>query len=193
MKSGSRKYKFDPKIDDRDLPMMHSKPGCKGEFTSIRETDAIVTFDAIGPQLVPHIPLIHCRKCGATYDYPTFREWLEQAIAIALVSSTKHLTKQQIKFLRLHFDKSQEEMAELVGVTDRHEYSKIESLKTDKMLSADKQVRLKILCAEMLGIKDSKVIYSVNRTLEDEAAEVSPEQLDMESDKRLLSLLKIAS
>jgi DNA-binding XRE family transcriptional regulator len=152
---------------------MHLSPECGGAFDVLPKFNDTLTVDAIGPVNVPVIPYVHCAACGATYIASGFREKIEKIIANHLVFGTIGLLKkEQIRFLRLYFGKTQEEFANGCGVSDRHEMSKIESTRFSEIrLSPDKQVRLRFYCAELFG--NESVAVKMNHIDESALADFS--------------------
>ncbi|MCB9027246.1 MAG: hypothetical protein H6625_13075 [Bdellovibrionaceae bacterium] len=72
---------------------------------------------------------------------------------------------------------TQEELAHKIHISDRHEFSKHESLKSLKNMSADKQFRLKVLVAKSLGLKETDFIYNLNESDEDNEINFNTENL----------------
>jgi len=67
-----------------------------------------------------------------------------------------------LKFLRKHFELTQEQIGEHLEI-DRYEISKMESIKSERIMNSNTQLRLKLYYAEKLGIKDADLIYNLNR------------------------------
>ncbi|CAM6000260.1 unnamed protein product [Sphagnum balticum] len=129
----------------------------------ILKTDDLLALGDLGIVKVPFVPYVACDKCGAAFIAPEFQPGLEEHIAKQLVVSPNLLTKPQIRFLRVFFGLTQDDIAKQVGATDRHHYQKMESRKSEIHMSELMQLRLKIGYAEMLKITDAKVLYELNR------------------------------
>lgn len=167
----------------KDYEDAHLEEGCTGAFEYREIKDGILTLDAIGPVRLPFVPMAVCEKCHAAYEVNGFRAFVEGAIANSLVTSSAKLNKKQIRFLRLFLDMTQGEFAELIGVANRFEISKMESESSERELDADKQKILKIQCMRRLEIKDSEKIYGAIGTL-DERSLSNDETIVSESDIR---------
>lgn len=101
---------------------------------------------------------------------------VEELIASKLVLSKGLLDKKQLKFLRQHFDLSQEKLSELLGIGDRFYMSKLESRNSDLQMPADVQFKLKVLYAKMLEINSAESIYSL-LDQQDTYIKLAPEDL----------------
>lgn len=153
MKSGKEiqlHFRGSGKFNPRDYE--HSDPDCKGHFRIDVQKDVVFNFDILGPVKLPVLPLVTCDNCGATYEYKPYMDHAELVIAFVLLQNKKLLTKKQLKFLRVLFDRSQKELASLLGV-DRSHYSKMENTKTSVFMLPDQQVRTKIDYLQLLRQK----------------------------------------
>jgi DNA-binding XRE family transcriptional regulator len=183
----TQEYRFNFKINVREFDGMHRDEACKGEWkiTITSGPARRFTLDALGPVPVPLIPLVTCHECHTSYEVPKFREFVEEIIARHLVTSKEALTKKQIRFLRLFFNQTQEELASHIGVADRHEMAKMESEKSERTLGADRQVRLKLHCAKLLKLVELNQIFELNDIDDSRSVEISeklfpqtPDELD---------------
>lgn len=168
MKSGKRitliwKEKFDSK-DYRDA---HKNADCNGEFKFKTIQNDVISLGPLGLFNLPVAPYLVCEKCEAAFIAPGFVKGFEKFLAIKMVLSPHLLMKRQLRFLRVHLGLSQQEVADILGATDRQYIQKTESDKYERQLGPDKQVRLKIIYAEMLGIKDLQQIYQISKSIED--------------------------
>jgi hypothetical protein len=152
---------------------MHFEPECKGLFGLVLKEESVVTLDSIGPVTLPVVPFVCCTTCNASYLAVGFLESIEEIIAKHLVfGSSGFLKKEQIRFLRLYFGKTQEEFAQGCGVSGKNEMSRMESRKypTDN-LSIDRQVRLRLYCASLFG--NQQVGVEVNNIDKENPADFS--------------------
>ncbi|MCB9228484.1 MAG: helix-turn-helix transcriptional regulator [Deltaproteobacteria bacterium] len=170
MKSGKKKkliqFKGSTKFNLNDYE--HSESGCKGRFGIEIQQNSVFNFDILGPVRLPLLPLVSCETCKATYELEDYMETTELFVSFLLLQNQKLLTKKQLKFLRVLFDKSQGDIAQLLRV-DRSHYSKMESEKTSVFMQPDQQVRVKIYylheLEEKIGIpKDvfADVVVKIN-------------------------------
>lgn len=155
--------KFDPK----DYVGAHSEDGCKGKFAILVSHQVPFPIDALGVQVLPIVPFIACPVCKAAYVPQGFREFVDRALSASLVLNPNRLKPEQIRFLRLAFDLTQEEVARGLDMTRSH-YNRTESTSdTGERLSGDKQVRLKIFYAEKLGRAEAENVFVVNKLTSD--------------------------
>jgi len=174
MKSGSKVVKLKKQtVNLADFDGMHRDRNCRGKFQLTFTTKKRFTIDTLGAVAIPVIPLVTCHECHTSYEPPMFREFIETEIAKHLVTSRGMLSKKQIKFLRLFFDRTQEDFAKSIGVANKHDMSKIESEKSERSLHADGQVRLKLYCARLLQIKDAEQLYAI-ADVEDAKVDIPP-------------------
>lgn len=174
MKSGNKVTKV-KKVSFKlaDFDGMHRDRNCHGKFQLTFTTNRRFTIDSLGAVAVPIIPLVTCHECQTSFEPPMFREFIETEIAKHLVTSRGMLSKKQIKFLRLFFDRTQEDFAKSIGVANKHDMSKIESEKSERSLHADGQVRLKLYCARLLQIRDAEQLYAI-ADVEDRKVDIPP-------------------
>jgi hypothetical protein len=119
-------------------------------------------MNALGTVLIPIVPFVACPKCQAAYMLPGFLELIEKTIACHLVVSDRVLAAIEIRFLRLAFDFTQKEVTEGIDMESISFYSKCETGK--EPLGSDKQVRLKLLYATKLGIKQADDYHKISLT-----------------------------
>lgn len=131
-------------IDLADYNDLHLSDNCRGAFRPSFVGGSYLDSSVLGPIQVPVIPMIRCENCGASFITPGFEEWIEGQIADHLVRHNGLLSKQQLRFLRQHFDLTQDQVARLLGIADRHEVAKMESPKNPRQMDPDKQLRLKL-------------------------------------------------
>jgi DNA-binding XRE family transcriptional regulator len=181
------KVKLTGQIDLKDYENAHRDLECKGQFKLEIIHNPLVPVGALGPLRVPAVLMAVCKKCGSAYLVPGFRHSLELAIATQLVLSHEMLSKSQIKFLRQHFDLTQEELALKIGIPDRHTFSKMESESSPRTMSLETQIIMKLLFANMLGIKDSAKLYSLIEGRDDSrVASIEASALPSEEDVKAL-------
>lgn len=145
-----------------DYAALHSDSQCTGTFQPLVVPNTHLSMDGLGPVGVPLVPTIHCKICETTFITPGFQDFMEENLARFLITTPALINKRQAKFLRLFFGKTQEYVAKRICNSDRHYYNKLESLNSDHPLDADKQVRIKMLYAELMKIKDSGIFYAIN-------------------------------
>ena len=179
MKSGNLKT---IKINLKKFEDAHLDSDCKGQFEFGCAINGFYDGTALGPIIVPCLPMVECNKCGAVQYIPEFNYFLEQIIADKLVSSRGILSKRQIKFLRQHFDLTQEELGNLLN-TDKHEISKMESLRSTRVMQPEKQIVMKIKFAKLLKIKRAEVLYDIADPT-DEEVKIKPDWFPQEKDVR---------
>ena len=143
-----------------DYQNAHTDFSCSGSWSIKVCHHTPFNVDGLGIIQVPLIPFIVCSTCQASYVMPGFEEFLDKTLVFQLIANKKILASNQIRFLRLAFDLTQEDVAQFLKI-ERTYYSKTESLKGTVTLSPDKQVRLKLFYAQKLGIKDSALLYNM--------------------------------
>lgn len=165
MTSGRKKPNFHVRV--KDYENAHSDPQCKGKWQPVFIINGCYSDSVLGPIKVPCLPLVGCRKCETSYLVPGFGDWIEDLAAEQLVRSKGILTKNQIKFLRLHVGLTQEEMAKKLQIADKHELSKMESSNfPDRTLSKPKQFMLKVICAKLLKLEDIRTLDAIYEAAE---------------------------
>lgn len=179
MKSGNLKK---IKINLKKFEDAHLDSDCNGHFEFGCAINGFYDGTALGPIVVPCLPMVECNKCGAVQYIPEFNEFLDQIIAAKLVSSKGLLNKRQIKFLRQHFGLTQEEFGKLLS-TDKYEISKMESLKSTRVMQPEKQIVMKIKFAKLLKIKRAEVLYDIADPT-DEEIKIQPDWFPCEEDVR---------
>ena len=126
-------------------------------------------FFALGIIMLPVMPVVACATCQSAYMVPGFEHFVELKIAYKLVVSPNILSPKEIRFLRLCFDITQQDVANFIQC-ERSYYAKCESQKSDThRLSMDKQKILKFFYAEKLAIREFKKIYDAIKDLRDES------------------------
>jgi len=150
------------KVNEMDYVDAHSDPECKGKWGPHFNLNGVCDWSALGPFRLPCLPYIACSKCKSAFLVPGFREWIEFKIATQFIFSKGLLSKKQIKFLRQSFDLSQERLAKSIGITDKHQMSKIESPKFENInMGEDKQIRMKIFFAKLIKTKDTDAVLDI--------------------------------
>ncbi len=169
MKSGSKQVY---KINLEDYEAYHESDDCEGKFVPAVTLNGLYDSSALGPVKLPIIPQFRCAKCGAAVLAEGFNEWIEKILAHNLLISHGSLSKKQIKFLRQHFGFSQEKLGQRLGI-DKHEMSKFESSQfSNRVMDIDKQLRLRLIFAELIGIKEIDKLYQLAST-KDSAVDVN--------------------
>ena len=172
MKSGNKKIEYKSKFSLKEFSDMHADLNCKGHFNITLTSNQRFTIDSLGPVLLPWIPMVTCHTCHTSYELPKFRVFIEHLIAHHLVTTKALLAKKQIKFLRLFFDKTQEEFALNIGVATKSDMSKFESEESGRTLDADRQIRLKLYCAKLLKIEEAKLLYDMHEVDDTKIADI---------------------
>ncbi|MGK5085028.1 hypothetical protein WDW37_17200 [Bdellovibrionota bacterium FG-1] len=149
--------------------------------------NAIIPLDAIGPIVIPVALFIECDKCGATYVPEGFQEAIEKHIAIFLILDKRKLTREQIRFLRLVSNKTQEEVAKAVGAADKSAYCRFESTKDYGLdMSENMQIRLRLFYADHFGLTDLKAIVGMYRISSEETVKIEARKIFSEENKKEL-------
>lgn len=195
MGSGNNKVKIEVNLSGHvsleEYADAHKNLDCKGKFKFEVVNNPHFPIGALGPIRVPAVLMVMCKECETAFLVPGFRESLEMMIATQLVLSKEMLSKPQIKFLRQHFDLTQQELASKIGIPDRHTFSKMESTTSPRTMSLETQIIMKLLFAKMLGIKDAEKLYSLVENRDDNSvAKIDSSALPSEED--LKKLLKAA-
>ncbi len=153
---------------------------CTGRFNFVLLKDYIYTESVLGPVKLEVAPAILCKKCRAEFLAPQFSQWLEREISKKLILSNGILTKKQIKFLRLDFGFTQEELGERIGLR-KEQLAKMESASYPDHMSPDKQFRLKFHLAKILGIEDLSKLHDVFESKEVLMSKVIPTKKEIEN------------
>lgn len=139
----------------------HSMSDCNGTFGLTFRKNGVLDSTGLGPIRISAIPMVSCPVCRASYVAPGFEDWIETMIAESLILSPGLLTKPQLRFLRQSFDYTQAELANLIGVADKHEIAKMESPNSVRTMDPDKQLRLKLIYAGRLDLKEVEKLISL--------------------------------
>ena len=107
---------------------------------------------------------------------PGFEDFAEHAIAFQLITTQKLLLPKEVRFLRLVFDLTQQDVADFLEC-QRTYYSKCESEKNPNSLSSEKLKLLKLFYAERLGVDNPDVIYRMIKNMGQEAATLDTSHL----------------
>lgn len=163
----------------KDYSDLHLKENCKGKFELGFVTNSFLDSTSLGPIKIPAIPMVRCEKCEAAFIVPGFEEWVEVLIADNLVLSNGVLTKKQLRFLRQFLDLTQDELAKMIGVADRHEIAKMESESSQRQMDLDKQLRAKMIYAKLLDLTDSNKLLELANLVET-PIKITPQWFDEE-------------
>jgi hypothetical protein len=151
--------------DERSLNVelfSHAEDGCKGGIEVFWEESGVVPVDAIGAVKVPFAFFWKCKRCKATFFLPGFRELIEHQVAASLALSFGRLSKRHIRFLRLHFDKTQEEMAAFLGIQGASNYAKFENPNVPNEMGPRVQAMLKLNCLGWLKVPGEDISRHAN-------------------------------
>jgi transcriptional regulator with XRE-family HTH domain len=140
----------------------HTPIDCDGKWEIKKLENIPYPLEAIGIISLPLAIVLQCPKCGATYFVPGFEEFVRRVIATQIVISSRPLGFSEIRFLRIMFGLTQKEVIEAIDLESVSYYSKCENGKEE--LSLDKQVRLKLHYACLLGIKNRNDYLTINKT-----------------------------
>jgi hypothetical protein len=142
---------FEVNLDD----YIHSEDECTGKFNLVKVKKVPVVLNSIGPIVLNDVPMLVCSKCESTFFLPEFEDFIAGIVAFKLITSHKLLNKKQIRFLRIHFEKTQAEVARIVLASDATHYSKMENPTfPGVVMSPSRQIFLKIYYAKQLKIFD---------------------------------------
>lgn len=142
----------------------HVTSDCDGAWGILHSLDAPYPIDGLGTALIPMVPMIACPKCKAAYMLPGFLDFIEKSIAAQLIVSDRILLHNEVRFLRLSFGLTQQEVVDAIDAESVPYYSKCETGKAGFALSADKLVRLKLFYATKLGINRVEAYHKINLT-----------------------------
>lgn len=149
-------------VSTHDFHYHHKKAKCDGVWGVLYSQHVPYPIDGLDTVLLPVLPFVACPKCEAAYMLPGFLELIEMTIASHLVVSDKVLTAKEIRFLRLAFSLTQQEVIDAIDMESKSYYSKCETGK--EPLGSDKQVRLKLLYATRLGINHAEDYHRLSLT-----------------------------
>jgi hypothetical protein len=142
----------------------HLAPDCDGTWGLLHSFNTPYPMDGLGMVVMPMLSTIACSKCKAAYMLPGFLDFVEKSIAAELIVSDRILLPNEIRFLRLTFDLTQQQVVDAIDAESVAYYSKCETGKAGFALSADKQVRLKVYYATRLGIDRAEDYLKINLT-----------------------------
>ena len=151
-------------FSQNDFAGHHINPSCKGIWGILHSTNVPYPIDGLGTVLLPFAPFIACKECQAAYLLPGFLEFIENTIACSLVINDKLLAPNQIRFLRLKFGLTQQQVVDAIDANSVSYYSKCETGKPEVALGADKMVRLKLFYATQLGINRAEDYQKISLT-----------------------------
>jgi len=161
-----------------DYKGCHDK-SCKDKFILSVEKKAVFDAGALGLIVLPVGLFAYCPSCEAKYWIDEFEESINDLLAAKILFHNGIMTKQQIKYLRQHFDFTQSKMAEFLGYTDKSYYNRFESEKSKFELPEPQQIKLKIFFMEKLKesgnveINIEQVFAAVSRGLRDNVLELN--------------------
>ena len=155
----------------------HKDQDCTGRFEPKIIYNAVYSQSALGPLRSPVVPMLVCHVCRTGFLAPGFREWLEPKIAKYLVLHKGLCSKSHVRFLRQYLGLTQEELARILRISDKFELSKMESPNNERKLSEDKQLRLKLVIARAIGIKDASILYEINECFKEREIEIRLEEI----------------
>lgn len=160
-------------MSSHDYTNHHVKNDCDGTWGVMHSTNVPYPIDALGTVLLPIVPFIACPKCEAAYLMPGFLELVQKTIASHLVVSDKVLSAKEIRFLRLTFGLTQQDVVDAIDMESTSYYSKCETGK--EPFGSDKQVRIKLLYATKLGINQAEDYHKISLTsTRRESSEINP-------------------
>lgn len=166
---------------------LHSSECKSRKFKDQLIKNSVMNSSTLGPIQMPLIPMLVCSDCGAAFVMPGFEAWVEEMLARGFVAQNGVLSKKQLRFLRQHFELTQEQVATLTGVPDRHEISKMESSTSDRTMDLDKQLRLKLHYAERLHFEDINELFKIATPL-DKPIEIDPSWISADAIKKQFKL-----
>lgn len=156
----------------------HHSPDCTGSVEIFAQTNVPYSFDGLGMINVPFMFFVGCKKCKSAYVPESTLNTIERLIAGALIASRKSLSKGQLKFLRLSFDKIQQEIADELDMT-RATYSKYENEKNPENVLDKKSIFiLKVYYLRQMGKTNAEVGKIINKIYDYEDGYETLEQLE---------------
>jgi hypothetical protein len=151
-------------LNQQDFACHHIDQSCKGKWGILHSFNSPYPLDCLGAVILPMVPMIACPVCKAAYMLPGFLEFVEKSIATTLIVSDRILLSNEIRFLRVTFDLTQQEVVDAIDAESVSYYSKCETGKPGIALASDKQVRLKVFYATKLGINRAEDYHRINLT-----------------------------
>lgn len=147
-----------------DFVYHHQTPDCGGTWGILVQQNVPFPMSGLGTVMLPMAAFVTCPQCKAAYTLPGFQDLVEHVIATNLVVTERILAPKEIKFLRLMFGLTQQQVVEGIESESVSYYSKCETGKPGFALSPDKQVRLKLIYATKLGISATEDYHRISLT-----------------------------
>ncbi len=167
---------FNFKVDLDDF--VHHSPDCDGKVGVFTQTNVPYSFDGLGMINVPFMFFVGCEKCKSAHVPEPALHAIERLITGVLITSRKSLSKRQLKFLRLSFDKVQHELAEQLEIT-KATYSKYENEKNPENVLDKKSIFvLKVYYLRLMGKSDAEVGQIIKKIYEIEDGYETLDQLE---------------
>jgi hypothetical protein len=166
MKSGKKTVKISlaAEFAPEDYKYHHRLVDCDGGWGVLVQENVPFPLNGLGTALLPMAAFVACPKCKAAFLLPGFQDLIERSIATELVLNERILTPKELRFLRLTFDLTQQEVIDEIEADSVSYYSKCETGKPGHALSVDKQVRLKLFYATKLGINRAEDYHRIHLT-----------------------------
>ena len=166
MTSGDKKIAVSlaGEVRQEDFIHHHQDPSCDGTWGLLVQNNVPFPLSGLGAVLLPTACFVACPKCKAAFFLPGFQGLVEHILATNLVVNERILAPKEIKFLRLMFGLTQQEVIDEIEMESVSYYSKCETGKTGFAFSPDKQVRLKLLYATKLGISSAEDYHRISLT-----------------------------
>lgn len=175
--SGKNNVRVNIRLSEYDKSY-HMQDECSGKFEILLAKNFVYTESVLGPIQLDLAPVIVCKKCEAEFLSPKFPEWVDREIAKKLIMSKGNLNKKQIKFLRLDFNFTQEELGKRIGLR-KEQIAKMENSKYSESMSADKQFRLKFHLAKILRVDDLSKLQEKPEDKEVDTSKLVPSKRDI--------------
>jgi len=130
----------------------HADPNCSGCWSIVIKESVPYQVESLGMMTLVKAPFVVCDRCHSLYFYPGTETAIRQGLAARLINDGHALDKKQLRFLRLVSGLTQQQAAEALNI-DVKEYNKFESItNTTRQLSIDRQFRLRVIYARLLGL-----------------------------------------
>jgi len=128
----------------------HYEDKCDGRPEVRSEAKVPIGLSGLGRLILSRVPMVICKKCGASYLPEGFEHSVERAFAKWLLKRPRLLSKPEVRFLRVTVGMTQAEAAEALD-TERSYISKCESEAHGNAMGFDKQLRFRLVCAKRLS------------------------------------------
>jgi len=185
MKSGELQQLNEHRLQDH-FADAHAEGNCSGQWSVVFKEAVPYPVEGLGMITLVKAPFVVCDHCQALYFYPGLEQDIRRRLAERLINDGNALDKKQLRFLRVVSGLTQQQTADALNM-DVKEYNKFESVtNTTRAMSIDRQFRLRVLYARLLGLDLNKLASLADHQHPDDAVLLSPR---IEADPELLRRL----